>query len=58
MVSNPVAITTRVAPSFLRVGQLELFSRRARSLTDADAMKELEMIVLHTIEREYQNEIQ
>ncbi|CAM3781265.1 protein adenylyltransferase SelO family protein [Vibrio aquimaris] len=58
MVSNPVAITTRVAPSFLRVGQLELFSRRARSLTDADAMKELEMIVLHIIEREYRDEIE
>ena len=26
MVSNPVAISTRVAPSFLRVGQLELFA--------------------------------
>ena len=57
MVSNPVAITTRVAPSFLRVGQLELFSRRSRCHTDSDAMKELEMIVLHIIEREYRDEI-
>lgn len=31
MVDNPAAITTRVAPSFLRVGQLELFARRVRS---------------------------
>jgi uncharacterized protein YdiU (UPF0061 family) len=31
MVDNPVAISTRVAPSFLRVGQLEFFARRARS---------------------------
>lgn len=30
MVSEHVAVTTRVAPSFIRVGQLELFSRRAR----------------------------
>ncbi|WP_436840214.1 protein adenylyltransferase SelO [Vibrio hepatarius] len=57
LVSNPVAITTRVAPSFLRVGQLELFSRRARCNTNPDAMKELEMITLHIIEREYRDEI-
>ncbi|NOH72223.1 hypothetical protein F0225_12875 [Vibrio pectenicida] len=57
LVSNPVAITTRVAPSFLRVGQLELFSRRARCHTNPDAMKELEMITLHIIEREYRDEI-
>ena len=30
MVNEPAAITTRVAPSFLRVGQLELFGRRAK----------------------------
>jgi uncharacterized protein YdiU (UPF0061 family) len=53
MVSNPVAITTRVAPSFLRVGQLELFGRRARSNAHPDAFQELKMIVSHLIEREY-----
>lgn len=57
MVFNPVAISTRVAPSFLRVGQLELFGRRARSHAHPNAHKELEMIVLHLIEREYKNEI-
>lgn len=57
MMSNPVAITTRVAPSFLRVGQLELFGRRARSHAHPQAMEELEMIVLHLIEREYKGEI-
>ncbi|GGW93140.1 protein adenylyltransferase SelO [Alteromonas halophila] len=57
LVSNPVAITTRVAPSFLRVGQLELFGRRARSHAHPDAMKELEQIVCHVIAREYTNEI-
>ncbi|BAY87755.1 hypothetical protein NIES267_72790 (plasmid) [Calothrix parasitica NIES-267] len=53
LVDNPVAISTRVAPSFLRVGQLELFARRARSNTHPRALEELRMIVLHLIEREY-----
>lgn len=53
MVSEPVAISTRVAPSFLRVGQLELFARRARKQEHPQALQELEMIVLHLIEREY-----
>lgn len=53
MVSNPVAISTRVAPSFLRVGQLELFARRARTMEHENAMNELEQIVDHLISREY-----
>ncbi|PSW19869.1 hypothetical protein C9I98_10420 [Photobacterium sanctipauli] len=57
MVSNPVAITTRVAPSFLRVGQLELFSRRARVNAHPTALAELETIVLHVIDREYSAQI-
>lgn len=57
MVSNPVAISTRVAPSFLRVGQIELFGRRARKEEHPNALEELEMIVLHAIEREYNSEI-
>lgn len=57
MVANPVAITTRVAPSFLRVGQLELFSRRARVNEHPTAMAELEMMALHIIEREYSEQI-
>ncbi len=57
LMENPVAISTRVAPSFLRVGQLELFARRARSDTHDNALEELRMIVAHLIEREYQNEI-
>ena len=52
-VSEAVAISTRVAPSFIRVGQLELFSRRARKNVHPKAMEELEMIVLHSIDREY-----
>ena len=53
MVSEPVAISTRVAPSFLRVGQIELFGRRARKKEHSSAMEELEKIVLHLIDREY-----
>jgi uncharacterized protein YdiU (UPF0061 family) len=57
MIEEDVAITTRVAPSFLRVGQLELFGRRARKKEHPKAMEELEMMVLHIIEREYKKEI-
>ncbi|GGC71314.1 protein adenylyltransferase SelO [Marinobacter halophilus] len=53
LISEPVAISTRVAPSFIRVGQLELFSRRARKQEHPQAMEELEKIVLHLIDREY-----
>ena len=54
---NPVAISTRVAPSFLRVGQLELFSRRVRNNSKKDSYKELEMIVKHIIHRNYMDDI-
>ena len=57
MVSEYVAISTRVAPSFLRVGQIELFGRRVRKKEYSKAMQELEMIVSHLIEREYSEEI-
>ena len=53
LVSEAVAISTRVAPSFIRVGQLELFGRRARKQEHPKAMEELEKIVLHLIDREY-----
>ncbi|WP_255441483.1 MULTISPECIES: YdiU family protein [unclassified Synechococcus] len=57
LVDNPAAITTRVAPSFLRVGQLELFARRVRSGAHPEALNELRMIVMHLIERNYRPEI-
>ena len=57
MVDNPAAITTRVAPSFLRVGQLELFGRRARSQAHPAALRELQMITEHLIDRNYRAEI-
>lgn len=57
IVSEPVAISTRVAPSFIRVGQLELFSRRVRNKAHSRAMEELSKIVSHVIEREYSDAI-
>jgi len=57
MIDEAVAITTRVAPSFLRVGQLELFGRRARKNEHPEAMGELEKIVLYLIDREYNDVI-
>ena len=53
MIYEDVAISTRVAPSFLRVGQIELFARRARKKEHPKAYEELEKIVLHLIDREY-----
>ena len=52
-ISEAIAISTRVAPSFIRVGQLELFGRRARKQEHPQALEELEKIVLHLIDREY-----
>jgi uncharacterized protein YdiU (UPF0061 family) len=57
LVDNPAAITTRVAPSFLRVGQLELFARRVRRQAHPEALQELQMIVAHLIERNYRPDI-
>jgi uncharacterized protein YdiU (UPF0061 family) len=57
LISEPVAISTRFAPSFIRVGQIELFSRRARKQEHPQAMEELEKIVLHLIDREYHDVI-
>jgi uncharacterized protein YdiU (UPF0061 family) len=56
-VANPVAISTRVAPSFLRIGQVELFARRARGGNNPEALTELQMLVEHVIAREYAQEI-
>ena len=53
MITEAVAISTRVASSFIRVGQLELFGRRARKQEHPQAMAELEQLVLHLIDREY-----
>lgn len=57
LIDNPAAITTRVAPSFLRVGQLELFARRARSRAHPKATDELRSIIEYVIEREYKSDV-
>ncbi|MFI9654993.1 protein adenylyltransferase SelO family protein [Guyparkeria sp. GHLCS8-2] len=57
LVREPVAISTRVAPSFIRVGQLELFSRRARKQAHPRAREELQALVSHLIDREYAEEV-
>eukprot|EP01029_Cantina_marsupialis_P019946 TRINITY_DN464510_c0_g1_i2.p1 TRINITY_DN464510_c0_g1~~TRINITY_DN464510_c0_g1_i2.p1 ORF type:complete len:561 (-),score=93.37 TRINITY_DN464510_c0_g1_i2:528-2177(-) len=57
MIKEDVAITTRVAPSFIRVGQLELFGRRARKDEYPEALEELKKLVLHLIDREYSKTI-
>ena len=57
MKKHKVAISTRVAPSFLRVGQLELFARRTRQGAHPRAREELRKIVAHAIEREYAHQI-
>jgi uncharacterized protein YdiU (UPF0061 family) len=53
MISEAAAISTRVAPSFIRVGQLELFARRTSKNEHPKAQEELDKIVLHLIDREY-----
>jgi uncharacterized protein YdiU (UPF0061 family) len=57
LVATPAAITTRVAPSFLRVGQLELFARRVRRHAHPAALEELRLIVTHLIDRHYRSDI-
>jgi uncharacterized protein YdiU (UPF0061 family) len=46
-----------VAPSFLRVGQLELFARRARRQAHPEALNELRLLTAHLIARNYRPEI-
>ena len=53
MIRERIAISTRVAPSFIRVGQLELFGRRARDKEHPNALVELVQIVTFACEREY-----
>jgi uncharacterized protein YdiU (UPF0061 family) len=57
MIEEAVAITTRVAPSFIRVGQIELFGRRESKKEHPQTLEELQKIVLHLIDREYSDDI-
>jgi len=51
IISEAVAISTRVAPSFIRVGQLELFGHRAAKNEHPKAMEELEKIIVDLLRK-------
>jgi uncharacterized protein YdiU (UPF0061 family) len=54
MIVEACAITTRVAPSFMRIGHLDLFARRAEARGAAsEAHKQLAQIVRHAAFREF-----
>ena len=67
VLETPVAIACRVAPSFLRIGQIELFARRARAahanptaraaraagVAREESLSELLQLVEHVIFREF-----
>ncbi len=57
MVENQAAISTRVAPSFLRIGQIELFARRVQNNSHDNALNELKMIIKRLIIVNYSNDI-
>ncbi|EKX42962.1 hypothetical protein GUITHDRAFT_95515 [Guillardia theta CCMP2712] len=53
MIRESCAITTRVSPSFLRVGHLDLFARRAEVAPTPDGLRQLEQLISHALFREY-----
>ena len=54
MIDEQCAITCRVSPSFLRVGHLDLFGRRAAAPGATEAQREeLALLVQHVLDREY-----
>ena len=54
MIVESCAITTRVAPSFTRIGHVDLFARRAESRgPDSEAHLQLAQIVRHAAFREF-----
>eukprot|EP00238_Polyblepharides_amylifera_P009021 CAMPEP_0196584756 /NCGR_PEP_ID=MMETSP1081-20130531/48356_1 /TAXON_ID=36882 /ORGANISM="Pyramimonas amylifera, Strain CCMP720" /LENGTH=618 /DNA_ID=CAMNT_0041906083 /DNA_START=228 /DNA_END=2085 /DNA_ORIENTATION=+ len=58
MITEKCAATTRVAPSFLRVGHVDLFARRAADKNATEEQKEqLRQIVEHAIQREFGAEV-
>jgi len=52
-ITEPCAITTRVAPSFLRVGHVDLFARRARATGGEEQRAQHRQMVEHALFREY-----
>jgi len=64
MIEESCAITCRVAPSFVRVGHLDLFARRVNKKsitnvfgdkTDSNEYKELEELIWHACYREFKD---
>ena len=54
MIVETCAVTTRVAPSFTRVGHVDLFARRASARgPDSDAHAQLAQMVRHAVFREF-----
>ena len=54
MIVETCAITTRVAPSFVRIGHVDLFARRAAARgPDSDAHLQLAQMVRHAVFREF-----
>eukprot|EP00929_Paragymnodinium_shiwhaense_P011349 TRINITY_DN11694_c2_g1_i1.p1 TRINITY_DN11694_c2_g1~~TRINITY_DN11694_c2_g1_i1.p1 ORF type:complete len:585 (+),score=88.16 TRINITY_DN11694_c2_g1_i1:102-1856(+) len=53
MIDESCAITCRVAPSFTRIGHLDLFARRVRKSGTPEQVEEHRMIVEHAFKREY-----
>ena len=59
MIQEPCAITTRVAPSFMRIGHIDLFSRRATAPRATALQKEqLKKIIRHAAFREFPETIE
>ena len=64
LITEPCAITCRVSPSFVRIGHLDLFARRATKAslktasynTESLAWIELEKMIWHACYREYRAE--
>eukprot|EP00746_Dinoflagellata_sp_MGD_P141167 gnl/MRDRNA2_/MRDRNA2_74326_c0_seq1.p1 gnl/MRDRNA2_/MRDRNA2_74326_c0~~gnl/MRDRNA2_/MRDRNA2_74326_c0_seq1.p1 ORF type:complete len:586 (-),score=114.24 gnl/MRDRNA2_/MRDRNA2_74326_c0_seq1:12-1769(-) len=53
MIREMCAITCRVAPSFVRIGHLDLFARRVSRSGGQQEKEELELICRHAFDREY-----
>lgn len=51
--SNPTAIVARVSESFLRVGHVELFSRRVQKNKTIESLQALDQLFRHIVFREY-----
>mmetsp|Transcript_63195 Transcript_63195/g.53554 ORF Transcript_63195/g.53554 Transcript_63195/m.53554 type:complete len:101 (+) Transcript_63195:527-829(+) len=53
MQNNPVAISTRVCQSFVRIGQIELYGNRTK--VNKDKINELKLIVEHLLNTDYKD---